>query len=135
MEQSFLGMRQLILPVLLAIQQCVAVSQADPELFTRDVQDYHEKRIALLRDALIRLTADPAPSPVQTGSLDGYRGRLVASYAKTAEATTRMAANLHDNEQVQRLADQSGKAASSAASSAKVMLQSLSEKISNTRKG
>ncbi|CAE8623738.1 unnamed protein product [Polarella glacialis] len=89
--------RQTIVSHQRAIEHCRAVSETDPTWFSLDVQDNHARHVTILRNMLRVLEQDAAPAPENAGIVDSLRGRLLSSYAQTAEATSRAAAS----EQVQ----------------------------------
>lgn len=84
-----------------AIEHCCVVSEADPDWFTLDVRDSHSRKIQILANALAELEADTVPLPENAAITDGLRSRIYSSYARTAQVSSRVAVDLHENVQQQ----------------------------------
>eukprot|EP00929_Paragymnodinium_shiwhaense_P018413 TRINITY_DN12899_c0_g1_i1.p1 TRINITY_DN12899_c0_g1~~TRINITY_DN12899_c0_g1_i1.p1 ORF type:complete len:631 (-),score=130.16 TRINITY_DN12899_c0_g1_i1:36-1928(-) len=79
-----------------AAEYCRAVATVDPAWPTADVQNCHEKRLDILTEALKELEADALPAPGNFQAHDGLRGRIINSFAHTADMASKFATDVED---------------------------------------
>jgi len=93
-------MRSAIFAHTRAIEHCKSASESDPDWFTLDVQDCHNRKVRVLREVLDALEADVPPAPRDADMADRVFGGVFNGYAKSAQAWV----EAKDSEQVQTAA-------------------------------